>query len=174
LPDGITFIHSEDLFHRYPELTPRQRENEAAREYGAIFLIGIGGELPGGGIHDGRAPDYDDWSTVSSGTYRGLNGDIVVWNPVTEAAFEISSMGIRVDERALLLQLEIRNCLERKELMFHRMLLSGELPLTMGGGIGQSRMCMFMLRKKHIGQVQASIWPDSMIGELGKEEIELI
>ncbi len=174
LPERISFIHSEDLFHRYPELTPRQRENEAAREHGAIFLIGIGGELPGGGIHDGRAPDYDDWSTPSSGTYKGLNGDIVVWNPVTEAAFEISSMGIRVDERALLLQLEIRNCLERKELMFHRMLLSGELPLTMGGGIGQSRMCMFMLRKKHIGQVQASIWPDSMIGELGKEEIELI
>jgi aspartate--ammonia ligase len=174
LPDRITFIHSEDLFHRYPELTPRQRENEAARMHGAIFLIGIGGELPGGGIHDGRAPDYDDWSTVSNGTYRGLNGDIIVWNPVTQAAFEISSMGIRVDEKSLITQLQIRNCLERKDLMFHRMLLSGRLPLTMGGGIGQSRLCMFMLRKKHIGQVQASIWPGSMTDALSREEIELI
>jgi aspartate--ammonia ligase len=174
LPPEIKFIHSEDLFLRFPELTAKQRENEAAREYGAYFLIGIGGELPGGTIHDGRAPDYDDWSTVSSGTYKGLNGDIIVWNPVTRAAFEISSMGIRVDQDSLLLQLEKRNCLERKEMMFHRLLLSGQLPLTMGGGIGQSRLCMFMLRKQHIGQVQASVWPAQMMEDLGQTEIELI
>ncbi len=174
LPPEIKFIHSEDLFLKYPELTPKQRENEAAREYGAVFLIGIGGELPGGTIHDGRAPDYDDWSTVSTGSYKGLNGDILLWNPVTGAAFEISSMGIRVDEGALLLQLEKRNCPERKELMFHRMLLSGQLPLTMGGGIGQSRLCMFLLRKAHIGQVQASVWPDQMIDDLKSRENGLI
>lgn len=174
LPENIKFIHTEDLFLKYPELTPKQRETEAAREYGAIFLIGIGGDLPGGAIHDGRAPDYDDWSTLSEGNYKGLNGDIIVWNPVTAAAFEISSMGIRVDESALLLQLDKRNCLDRKELMFHRMLLSGELPQTMGGGIGQSRMCMFMLRKEHIGQVQASVWPGHMLDDLKKTNIHLI
>lgn len=174
LPEEITFIHSEDLFYKYPELTPKQRENEAAREYGAIFLIGIGGDLPGGSIHDGRAPDYDDWSTATKDNYNGLNGDILIWNPITQKAFEISSMGIRVDKRALLVQLEKRNCLERKELMFHRLLLSGKLPLTMGGGIGQSRLCMFLLRKHHIGQVQASLWPENMRDDLGKDYIELI
>jgi aspartate--ammonia ligase len=174
LPVKIKFIHSEDLLLKYPELTPKQRENEAAREFGAVFLVGIGGELPGGSIHDGRAPDYDDWSTVSTESYKGLNGDILVWNPVTQAAFELSSMGIRVDERALMLQLKKRNCLERKELMFHRMLLSGQLPQTMGGGIGQSRLCMFMLRKEHIGQVQASVWPVQMIDDLRTDKIELI
>ena len=174
LPENIKFIHSEDLFLKYPELTPKQRENEAAREYGAIFLTGIGGDLPGGTIHDGRAPDYDDWSSPSEENYKGLNGDIIVWNPVTGAAFEISSMGIRVDKSALLFQLDKRNCLDRKDLMFHRMLLSGELPQTMGGGIGQSRMCMFMLRKEHIGQVQASVWPAKMIDDLKKTRITLI
>lgn len=174
LPPDIKFIHSEDLLLKYPELTPRQRETEAAREYGAIFLIGIGGELPGGSIHDGRAPDYDDWSTPTAEQYKGLNGDIIVWNPVTRAAFEISSMGIRVDERALLYQLEKRNCLERKELLFHKLLLAGKLPLTMGGGIGQSRVCMFMLRKSHIGQVQASVWSDELRILSKKEGFELI
>jgi aspartate--ammonia ligase len=174
LPPEITFIHSEDLLVKYPGLTPKQRENEAAREYGALFLIGIGGELPGGTVHDGRAPDYDDWSTATSDQYKGLNGDIILWNPVAEAALEISSMGIRVDEGALLVQLEKRNCLDRKELLFHRLLLSGKLPLTMGGGIGQSRVCMFLLRKKHVGQVQASVWPDKMRDFLKKEEINLI
>jgi aspartate--ammonia ligase len=174
LPEKIKFIHSEDLLLKYPELPPKQRENEVTREYGAVFLIGIGGELPGGTIHDGRAPDYDDWSTVSAGEYKGLNGDILVWNPVTQAAFEISSMGIRVDEHALMQQLEKRNCPERKELMFHRMLLSGQLPQTMGGGIGQSRLCMFLLRKEHIGQVQASVWPGEMLDDLRKSNIELI
>ena len=174
LPPEITFIHSEDLFLKYPELTPKERENEAAREYGAVFITGIGGELPGGSIHDGRAPDYDDWTTVSVDTYKGLNGDILVWNPVTRAAFEISSMGIRVDKKALMLQLEKKNCLERQELMFHRLLLSEKLPQTMGGGIGQSRMCMFMLRMEHIGQVQASVWPVEMMEELKKSDIHLI
>ncbi|TVR74396.1 MAG: aspartate--ammonia ligase [Marinilabiliales bacterium] len=174
LPPGIKFIHAEDLYLKYPELTPRERETEAAREYGAFFLTGIGGDLPGGNIHDGRAPDYDDWSTPTGQHYRGLNGDIIVWNPVTGSAFEISSMGIRVDESALVYQLEKRNCLERRELMFHRMLLGGKLPQTMGGGIGQSRVCMFMLRKSHIGQVQASVWPETMTEELKKESIDLI
>ena len=174
LPQEIKFIHSEDLCLKYPELTPKQRETEAAREYGAYFLTGIGGDLPGGTFHDGRAPDYDDWSTPTGQHYRGLNGDIIVWNPVTENAFEISSMGIRVDESALLFQLEKRNCLERKELMFHRLLLQGLLPQTMGGGIGQSRVCMFMLRKEHIGQVQASVWPGTMLKDLEKNNIGLI
>ncbi len=174
LPPEIRFIHAEDLCLKYPELTPKQRETEAAREYGAYFLTGIGGDLPGGSVHDGRAPDYDDWSTPTGQHYRGLNGDIIVWNPATESAFEISSMGIRVDESALLFQLEKRNCLERKELMFHSLLLGGKLPQTMGGGIGQSRVCMFMLKKKHIGQVQASVWPEQMLGELEKDSIRLI
>lgn len=174
LPPEIKFIHSGDLLLRYPELTPRQRETEAAREYGAFFLIGIGGELPGGSIHDGRAPDYDDWSTDTGNGHRGLNGDIIFWNPVTESAFEISSMGIRVDESALMTQLEIRNCLERKELLFHKLLLAGKLPQTMGGGIGQSRVCMFMLRKKHIGQVQASVWPEEIIRKSADLGIDLI
>jgi aspartate--ammonia ligase len=174
LPPEIRFIHSEDLLVKYPELTPKQRETQTAREYGAFFLIGIGGTLPGGLIHDGRAPDYDDWSSPTYDNYKGLNGDIIVWNPMTEAAFEISSMGIRVDEGALLTQLAIRNCLERKGLMFHRLLLSGKLPLTMGGGIGQSRVCMFMLRKKHVGQVQASVWPEEMRDILEKEGNGLI
>ncbi len=174
LPPEITFIHAEDLYLKYPELTPRERETEAAREHGAFFLTGIGGDLPGGNIHDGRAPDYDDWSTPTGQHYRGLNGDIIVWNQVTGSAFEISSMGIRVDESALVYQLEKRNCLERRELMFHRMLLGGKLPQTMGGGIGQSRVCMFMLRKRHIGQVQASVWPETMTEELKKESIDLI
>ncbi len=174
LPEEIKFIHSEDLLLRYPELTPKQRETEAAREYGAFFLIGIGGELPGGNIHDGRAPDYDDWSTPTGHQYKGLNGDIIVWNPIIQSAFELSSMGIRVDESALLLQLEKRNCLDRRELLFHRLLLSGKLPQTMGGGIGQSRVCMFLLRKHHVGEVQASVWPGLMLEDLKVAGIELI
>lgn len=163
LPKDITFIHTEDLQAEYPELSPRERENEVAKKYGAIFLIGIGGELPDGKIHDGRSPDYDDWSTPTSDKYKGLNGDIIVWNPVLESAFEISSMGIRVDKTALLLQLKIRDCEERKELLFHKSLLEDKIPLSIGGGIGQSRLCMFLLHCAHIGEVQASIWPDEMV-----------
>lgn len=165
LPKEITFIHSEDLQTEYPALSPKERENIVAKKYGAIFIIGIGGELPDGKIHDGRSPDYDDWSTPTSEKYKGLNGDIIVWNPVLESAFEISSMGIRVDKTALLLQLKIRNCEDRKELQFHKSLLEDKIPLSIGGGIGQSRLCMFLLRCAHIGEVQASIWPEEMVEE---------
>ncbi|MDH6342026.1 aspartate--ammonia ligase [Parabacteroides sp. PFB2-12] len=165
LPEDIVFIHTEDLQKEYPSLTPKERENKAAEKYGAIFLIGIGGELPDGKIHDGRSPDYDDWSTPTRDGYKGLNGDIIVWNPTLEQAFEISSMGIRVDKTALLLQLKIRDCEERKELQFHKSLLEDKIPLSIGGGIGQSRLCMFLLHCAHIGEVQASIWPEEMIDE---------
>lgn len=173
LTDKITFIHSEDLQAEYPELTPRERENTVARKYGAVFIIGIGGELADGKIHDGRSPDYDDWSTPTGDGHKGLNGDIILWNPVLESAFEISSMGIRVDKKALLLQLKIRNCEDRKELQFHKSLLDDKLPLSVGGGIGQSRLCMFLLRCAHIGEVQASIWPEKMIEECAENNIVL-
>lgn len=173
LPKEITFLHTEDLQAEYPELSPRERETMAAKKYGAIFLIGIGGELADGKIHDGRSPDYDDWSTPTSDKYKGMNGDIIVWNPVLESAFEISSMGIRVDKTALLLQLKIRNCEERTELQFHKSLLEDKIPLSIGGGIGQSRLCMFLLRCAHIGEVQASIWADEMVEECEKNGIIL-
>ena len=163
LPERITFIQSEDLFNEYPTLSPKERETEIVRKYGAVFVIGIGGELSNGEYHDGRAPDYDDWSTETEPGYYGLNGDILVWNPVLEQAFELSSMGIRVDKSALLKQLAIRGCEERRELAFHKALLNDELPLSIGGGLGQSRLCMYLLRCAHIGEVQTSIWPDEMI-----------
>ncbi len=163
LPDEITFIHTEDLARQYPDLTPFERETKAARDHGAIFVIGIGGELPDGTIHDGRAPDYDDWISPTTEGHKGLNGDIIVWNNVLNRAFEVSSMGIRVDKTSLEKQLEYRGQQERKELMWHKKLLSEELPLTIGGGIGQSRLCMYFLRKAHIGEIQSSIWPDEMI-----------
>ncbi len=149
LPEKITFVTSQELEDRWPEKTPKEREYAAAREYGAIFLMQIGGKLRSGSIHDGRAPDYDDWN---------LNGDIIVYYPVLDIALELSSMGIRVDEEALCRQLAERNCTERKEMPFHKALLEGRLPYTIGGGIGQSRMCMFFLRKAHIGEVQSSHW----------------
>ena len=163
LPDRITFIQSEDLLNEYPTLSAKERETEIVKKYGAVFVIGIGGELSNGEYHDGRAPDYDDWSTETSPGYYGLNGDILVWNPVLDQAFELSSMGIRVDKSALLKQLAIRGCEERRELAFHKALLNGELPLSIGGGLGQSRLCMYLLRCAHIGEVQTSIWPDEMI-----------
>jgi aspartate--ammonia ligase len=163
LPEDITFFHAEELAEKYPELSPREREHEAAKEFGAIFVIGIGGEMPNGEIHDGRAPDYDDWSAPTIKNYKGLNGDIIVWNHVLDRSFELSSMGIRVDKMALIKQLKIRGLEERTELMWLKMLLDGELPLTVGGGIGQSRLCMYFLRKAHIGEIQSSIWPDEMI-----------
>ncbi len=174
LPDKITFIHSEQLMKEYPDLTPRERETEAARKYGAIFVIGIGGILADGKPHDGRAPDYDDWITPTYNNHKGLNGDIILWNPVLEVPFEISSMGIRVNKESLLKQLEITDTMERKELMFHKRLLSGELPMCIGGGLGQSRICMFYLRKAHIGEIQSSIWPKEMIDECKKHNIFLI
>ncbi len=174
LPEDITFFHSEELAKMFPDKTPRERETEMAKKYGAIFIIGIGGEMPNGEIHDGRAPDYDDWTTPNSNGFKGLNGDIVLWNPILEQAFEISSMGIRVDKEALLRQLQIRNAEERKSLMWHKMLLNDQLPLSIGGGIGQSRICMFFLRKAHIGEIQASIWPDEMVAECKKLNIPIL
>ena len=174
LPPKITFVHSEELEALYPALAPRERENEVCRKWGAVFVIGIGHKLAGGAAHDGRAPDYDDWSTPTPQGRHGLNGDILVWNPVLGRAFEISSMGIRVDQAALERQLEIAGCPERKELLFHKKLLAGELPLSIGGGIGQSRLCMFLLRKAHIGEVQSSIWPAWMVEECGRRRIFLM
>ena len=174
LPDEITFIHSEELLAQYPNLTPRERENKAAEKYGAVFIIGIGGDLGNNTIHDGRAPDYDDWSTPTVNGFKGLNGDIVVWNSVLQSSFELSSMGIRVDKEALLRQLSIRNAESRKELMFHKRLLNNELPLSIGGGIGQSRLCMFYLKKAHIGEIQASIWPPKMVSECKDHKIFLM
>jgi aspartate--ammonia ligase len=157
LPQEITFLHTEELLIEYPRLQPREREYEAAKKYGAIFVIGIGGMLANGEQHDGRAPDYDDWTTPTINGYKGLNGDIVLWNPVLQIAFEISSMGIRVDKDVLLKQLDISGVSERVEMQFHKRLITGELPLSIGGGLGQSRICMFYLRKAHIGEVQSSI-----------------
>ena len=174
LPAEITFIHAEDLQRQYPDLTPKQREDKAVKEFGAVFLIGIGGAMEGGELHDGRAPDYDDWSTPTSPTTKGLNGDILVWHPVLEQAFELSSMGIRVDRETLILQLQNRQAEDRRKLFYHSQLLDGSLPQTIGGGIGQSRMCMFLLKKKHIGEVQVSVWPDTMKAELAMSGIELL
>ncbi len=162
LPEEITIIHSEELLRRYPTLSPKEREDAICKEKKAVFVIGIGHELSHGEKHDGRASDYDDWSSLNSDGYRGLNGDILVWNEVLERSFEISSMGIRVSPQALAYQLEHCGDTARKELMFHKKLLAGELPLSIGGGIGQSRLCMLFLRKAHIGEIQASIWPDEM------------
>ena len=163
LSKEITFVHTEDLLAKYPGLSPKERETAVVKEYGSVFLIGIGGELADGKIHDGRSPDYDDWSTPTKAGYKGLNGDILVWNSVLESAYEISSMGIRVDKTALLAQLKIRNCEDRSELLFHKSLLEDKIPLSIGGGIGQSRLCMFFLRAAHIGEVQASLWPEEMV-----------
>ncbi|HFI0256539.1 TPA: aspartate--ammonia ligase [Streptococcus suis] len=162
LPKKITFIHTEDLVKNFPDLTPKERENVVAKEYGAVFLIGIGGELADGKPHDGRAPDYDDWTSPSEAGYKGLNGDILVWNEALGSAFELSSMGIRVDEDALKRQVAITGDEDRLEFDWHRALLNGLFPLTIGGGIGQSRLAMFLLRKKHIGEVQSSVWPQEV------------
>ncbi|HFR3404345.1 TPA: aspartate--ammonia ligase [Streptococcus suis] len=162
LPKKITFIHTEDLVKNFPDFTPKERENVVAKEYGAVFLIGIGGELADGKPHDGRAPDYDDWTSPSEAGYKGLNGDILVWNEALGSAFELSSMGIRVDEEALKRQVAITGDEDRLEFDWHRALLNGLFPLSIGGGIGQSRLAMFLLRKKHIGEVQSSVWPQEV------------
>lgn len=159
LPENIFFITSQELEDAYPELTAKERENEICRVHKAVFISQIGKTLRSGKKHDGRAPDYDDWE---------LNGDILVWNPVLEQGFELSSMGIRVSEESLQLQLKLDGKEERKELPFHKSLIAKELPYTVGGGIGQSRICMFFLEKLHIGEVQASIWPEDMIEEFAK------
>jgi len=163
LPEKITFITAEELYEKFPTLSPKERENKIVEKHKAVFVIGIGHDLPDGKPHDGRAPDYDDWSTKRKDGGYGLNGDILLWNPVLKQAFEISSMGIRVDPETLRRQLKIRAAEDRTKLSFHKMLLAGELPQTAGGGIGQSRLCMFFLRTAHIGEVAVSIWPDEMI-----------
>lgn len=174
LAEEITFVHTEDLVEEYPGLSPREREDEICKKHGSVFIIGIGGNLKDGKPHDGRAPDYDDWSTETESGYRGLNGDILVWYPLLNRALEISSMGIRVDPEALKKQLEIAGNTDRINLPWHRKLLNGELPLTVGGGIGQSRLCMLILKKAHIGEVQSSIWPDEMIEQFRLFGIQLL
>ena len=174
LPEEIHFIHAQQLLDLYPGKKPKERENEIVRRYGAVFVIGIGAALSDGEPHDGRAADYDDWSTPNEEGYNGLNGDLLLWNPVLGNAFEVSSMGIRVDERSLARQLELRGERDKESLYFHRKLLAGELPCTIGGGIGQSRLCMFLLRKAHIGEIQSSIWPESMRRECSEAGIELV
>lgn len=174
LPRQISFVHSEDLQKTYPHLSPKQREQEICRLKSAVFIIGIGSELADGKKHDGRAPDYDDWTTETSAGKKGLNGDILVWNPVLKRAFEISSMGIRVNPQSLKTQLHSTGCQDRLQLDWHKQLLKGELPCTMGGGIGQSRLSMLLLQKKHIGEVQCSVWPQAVTGELVNEKINLL
>lgn len=174
LPEEITFVFSEDLQKAYPNLSGKERENIVAEKYGAVFIIGIGASLPDGKPHDGRAPDYDDWSTETEGGHKGLNGDLLVWNPVLKTSFELSSMGIRVSPESLKKQLELKGCTEREKLYFHSMLLDGKLKQTIGGGIGQSRMCMYFLRKAHIGETQVSVWPDSMRKECSNAGIILL
>ena len=174
LPEDIFFIHAEQLRQMCPEMSPKERENAVVREHKAVFIIGIGGLLADGVPHDGRAADYDDWSTENEDGFSGLNGDLLLWNPVLESAFEISSMGIRVDEGALDRQLKIRGEEWKRDLMYHKMLLEGKLPYTIGGGIGQSRLCMFLLRKAHIGEIQSSIWPDEMRRLCMQAGIELV
>jgi aspartate--ammonia ligase len=163
LPEEIQFIHTEELLERFPDLNPRQREDAICKEVGAAFIIGIGGELPDGTKHDGRAPDYDDWVTPTDNGKIGLNGDIFGWNPILNRGFEFSSMGIRVSPDSMLEQLKIRDEMQRTEQEWHKRLLNGEFPQTIGGGIGQSRLCMFFLHKCHIGEVQATIWPEEMV-----------
>ena len=165
LPEHIEFITSQELEDLYPDLTPKQREYEIVKLHGAVFIEQIGGKLKSGEPHDGRAPDYDDWK---------LNGDIIVYYPVLDIALELSSMGIRVDEISLHEQLKAAGCEEREKLAFQKALLHGELPYTIGGGIGQSRICMFFLRKAHIGEIQSSLWPDEVREEAKKAGIPLL
>lgn len=174
LPEEIFFIHAQELLDRYPDLSPKERENAIVKEHKAVFIIGIGGSLSDGFPHDGRSADYDDWSTVNEDGYKGLNGDLLLWNPVLESAFEVSSMGIRVDSEALGRQLSIRGEKYKSSLEYHRALLEGRLPFTIGGGIGQSRLCMFLLRKAHIGEIQSSLWPEEMISRCKEAGIELV
>lgn len=174
LPPVISFVHSEALAREMPHASPKERENEICRRLGAVFLIGIGAKLPDGQRHDGRAPDYDDWTSPTGPDTRGLNGDILVWNPVTAAAFELSSMGIRVNAESLQRQLEMSSCTERLQSPWHQLLIEGKLPQSIGGGIGQSRLCMFLLRKRHIGEVQSSVWPDWVIESCLSRGIELL
>ena len=174
LPREITFIYAEDLLKKYPDMTVKEREDAILKEYGAVFIIGIGGKLSNGEPHDGRAPDYDDWTTPNEDGFEGLNGDLLVWSSVLGRAIELSSMGIRVDKKALQKQLKLRNQEEKLNLFFHKRLMNDELPLSIGGGIGQSRLCMYYLRKAHIGEIQSSIWSKEMRKEAAENDIFLI
>ncbi len=165
IPNEIFFITSQELEDRFPDLTPKERENRICREKKAVFLEGIGAPLASGAPHDGRSPDYDDWS---------LNGDILLWNELLGCAFEVSSMGIRVDAEAMDRQLREAGCEDRRELPFHQAVLHDALPLSIGGGIGQSRLCMYFLHKAHIGEVQASLWPEEMLEACREAGIELL
>ncbi|MGL4484906.1 MAG: aspartate--ammonia ligase, partial [Anaerovoracaceae bacterium] len=165
LPEEIFFISSQDLENRYPNMTSKEREFAITEEKRAVFISKIGGTLNSGAAHDGRAPDYDDWE---------LNGDILLWDEVLEIALEISSMGIRVDEGAMEKQLKIRNSEDRMQLDFHKKIMNKELPYTIGGGIGQSRLCMYFLKKAHIGEVQVSVWPEEMIKECKENRILIL
>lgn len=173
LPEKITFIHSEELLAMYPDLTPKERENKITEKYKAVFIMGIGNTLSNGEQHDGRAPDYDDWITENEDGFYGLNGDILLWNPILKIAFEISSMGIRVDKNSLKKQLEVTGKEDKMKYDFHKKVYEEKLPLSIGGGIGQSRLCMFFLRNAHIGEVHASIWPDDMIEKCAENNIVL-
>jgi len=165
LPKSISFVTTQELENMYPNDTPKEREYKIAKLKGAVFIMQIGGALASGQKHDGRAPDYDDWE---------LNGDIIVYYPVLDIALELSSMGIRVDENSIIKQLEIANCMDRAELPFQKALINKQLPYTVGGGIGQSRICMFFLRKAHIGEVQSSIWPEEVVAEATKKGLALL
>lgn len=174
LPEEVTFIHSQQLLDMFPEMSPKERENEIARRHGAVFIFGIGADLTDGKPHDGRAPDYDDWISINEDGYQGLNGDLILWNPILESSFELSSMGIRVSPESLREQLELRGCRDRENYEFHKSLLAGELPYSIGGGIGQSRLCMYLLQKAHIGEVQASIWPEDQVKACAEAGIDLL
>ena len=174
LPEDVFFIHSEELVQMYPDMTPKEREDAICKKHGAVFIMGIGGKLSDGKEHDLRAPDYDDWSTENEDGFKGLNGDLLIWYPVLNRAIELSSMGIRVDKAALLRQLEMQGKENRKELYFHKRLLNDQLPLSIGGGIGQSRLCMVLLHKAHIGETQSSIWPEAMREECREAGMTLI
>lgn len=174
LPEDIKFMHTQELLDMYPDLSPKERELAALKKYGAIFLIGIGADLSNGEPHDGRAPDYDDWISENSDGYKGLNGDILVYDSVLDTAFELSSMGIRVSPESLEKQLKLKGEEGRKNLDFHKALLEEKLPYSIGGGIGQSRLCMYLLQKAHIGEVQASIWPENQIKECKEAGIPLL
>lgn len=174
LPEEIFFIHSEELRQMYPDLSAKEREHCICREHGAVFIMGIGNKLGDGEPHDLRAPDYDDWSTPNEEGFTGLNGDLLIWYPILERSIELSSMGIRVNQEALQTQLKLQGKEDRSQLYFHKRLLEGSLPLSIGGGIGQSRLCMILLHKAHIGETQSSIWPCSMREECQAAGMHLI
>lgn len=174
MPENLHFIHSEELRKLYPSLTPKEREDEICRKHGAVFIVGIGGKLGDGRKHDGRAPDYDDYTTAGLNGQPGLNGDLLVWNDTLQRSLELSSMGVRVDKATLLKQLKEENQESKLQLYFHKRLMEDTLPLSIGGGIGQSRLCMYYLKKGHIGEIQASIWTDEMRKECLQWNMPLI